>query len=87
LSIKTALRALIVGGPFFSAADELGGGGPMKTSLGELLLGRPKTASPSPPRLVQARSIANQAPTAECNSTELFDEMHRPSIDMRPFAR
>jgi hypothetical protein len=59
----------------------------MKTSLGELLLGRPKTESPSPPRLVQARSIANQAPTAECNSTELFDEMHRPSIDMRPFAR
>jgi hypothetical protein len=55
LSIKTAPRALIVGGPFFSAADELGGGGPMKTSLGELLLGRPKTASPSPPRLVQAR--------------------------------
>src|ERR1700722_691780 len=31
--------------------------------------------------------IANQAPIAERNSIELFDVMHRPSIDMRPFAR
>jgi hypothetical protein len=61
--------------------------GPVKASLGEPPLGRPKTASPSPPRWVQARSIANQAPIADCNSIELFAVMHRPSIDMRPFAR
>jgi hypothetical protein len=59
----------------------------MKTSLGEPPLGRPKTASRSPPRLVQARSTANQMPAAECNPIELFDEMHRLSIDMRRFAR
>jgi hypothetical protein len=31
--------------------------------------------------------IANQAPAAECNTVELFDVIHRPSIDIRPFAR
>ena len=58
---------------------------PVTTSLGEPPLGRPKTASPSPPRLVQARSSANQVPTVEGNTIELFDVMHRPSLDMRRF--
>jgi hypothetical protein len=75
-------RAIFAGGRWTWWRPE-----PVKTSLGEPPLGRPKTASPSPPRLVQARSIANQAPTAEYNSIELFDEMHRPSIDVRPFPR
>ena len=39
---------------FLPVADGLVAAGPVKTSLGEPPPGRPKTPSPSPPRLVQA---------------------------------
>jgi hypothetical protein len=78
---------LIEDGPFLPAEMDLVAAGLMKTSLGKPPVGRPKTASPSPPRLVQARLNSQSAPTVEGNTIELFDEMHRPSIDLRRFAR
>jgi hypothetical protein len=77
----------LVVGHFSRRLIDLVAAGPVKTSLGKPPLARPKTASPSPPRFVQARLNSQSASSAERNTIEFFDEMHRPSIDMRPFAR